>query len=440
MTSKEDLPEDVEAAGDPTSTAPEQNDEDERPPSWCKRNSRRIYAVLGVLFVAAVVAISVGLTRGSGDGDDVPPYQDLIQEFELQPDSSDEMIQQAIFAMNKVYSTRCKAGWVLAVTRNKRRIIVPEGVLKTGETTRITEDTLFEIGSISKPITGLVLAHQVVKGLVTLDTPLNDRLPDSIPDLIVKGSLATFGQLVTHTAGFPRLSKNVRERDWTWLKDNPYGGYTEEDLLREIEIATGELSQTGNVEYSNFGFSVLGYLLGKNENTSFPELQKALTDRLGMNNTWIETIPQMELAHLSTGYLRSSPTPYWYDGGLFINGAGSTVSSARDLCRRVETLMSPDTTIEGDDDLIDALKLSLMPLKETSPENGVAYSWFYGAYNETDTEKAIYAHTGGTAGFNSYAKFQPGSQTGIIGMTNCGHLPTDIVAMGEALASKLLVL
>ena len=409
---------------------------------WCKKYSRWIFATICVLVIVVVVVVVAVAVSGDNDEEHFP-YEDIVNELNLSPNSTDEDIIRAIHDMNEHYRTRCKAGSVVAVTRNGNRVIVPQGVMKiAGETDAITEDTLFEIGSISKPLSGLLLAQQIVNGLVNLTTPLNDHLPDMIPDLLVNDEKVTFGQLVTHTAGFPRLSKNVRDRSFDLLKDNPYAGYTEADMLEQIRIAAANgLSQKGNVEYSNFGFNILGYLLAKNRNTTFPELQKSLTDILGMTSTFAGTLQGDESARsrLSTGYIGTSPAPYWYDGGYFIDGAGSTLSSASDLCQLVEALMSPDSFIADDDSsLVDALNLSLTAIQEQTPRSGVAFSWFYGNRNQTEN-LTWYTHNGGTAGFRAYAAFQPGTQTGVVAATNCGEVD-DLVFMGEALASKLLVL
>ena len=456
MTKEEITPKEEVAYGGPvegqaeTATTDEQETTSDEPYAdatvgWCKRHSRCVkwfFAVLCVAAVAfAVVAVAVTLSIGNDDDAETFPYRDMVEELELSPESRDEDIVQAVNVMNEHFSQKCKAGWAVAVIRNGKRLVVPQGVLRIGEAERVNADTLFEIGSISKPITGLVLAQHIVAGLVTLETPLNDRLPDSIPDLVVNGELVTFGQLVTHTAGFPRLSRNVRDRSWDWFKDNPYGGYSEEDMLREISIAADELSQSGKLEYSNFGFSILAYLLSKNANETFPVLQKSLTEQLSMNNTWIESLPETARVRLSTGYSGSSPTPYWFDGGYFINGAGSSLCSVNDLCRLVEVLVAPDMLAgvsDGENDLVEALKLSLTPLHTTSSTNGVGFSWFYGHPNETDLMETSFSHTGGTAGFAAFASFQPRSQMGVVAMTNCGDRGRALVSMGTALASKLL--
>jgi CubicO group peptidase (beta-lactamase class C family) len=399
----------------------------------------------GILVSTAVAVFSQFLGLNNEVTVPLAPYLNIIEEFGLTPQSSDASIEQAMHAMSEKFSKTCEAGWVLGVTRNGRRVIVSEGVLKVGEDRPVTEDTLFEIGSVSKPLTALVLAQQIVEGLVTLETPINDMLPDWIPDLTVDGEKVTFKRLVTHTAGFPEfpdLLPYLVRRAMNPYTTNPFENFSEVDFLHEIEAATGQMRQsTGKWEYSSFAFSVLAYILGKNKDAPFPELAKSLTDQLGMNNTWISTLPVEARAHLSTGHRDFNlQVPHFYDAGILIDGTGSTLSSARDLLTLVESMMSDRTDTNIDDDLYKALKMSLTPVAETGcPGTGVAYAWAYD-YNvhEGSTDKMkVYTQTGATAGYSTTIAFQPGSQTGIIGMTNCGRGDDDIYAMADALATKL---
>jgi len=422
----------------------------------CKKRSHCVYAIVVVLVivVAAVVTTHRVIVVSRNDDDEYYPYKDMLNQLNLTQNPTDDEIYQAIQTMNDHYATRCQAGSVLAVTRNGNRLVVPQGVMRVGETEPITPDTLFEIGSISKPLTGLLLAQQVTNGNLDLTTPLNDHLPGTIPDLLVHNKKVTFGQLVTHTAGFPRLSNNVLD----WVKnsnhDNPYArSFTEGDMLEQIRITAEEgLGQTGNVEYSNFGFCVLGYLLAKNRNMTFYNLQKSLTDTLNMTSTFSGPLPEDESvrSRLSTGHKHggAETAPYWYDSGYFIDGAGSTLSSASDLCQLVEALMSSTDLNDGnenDDDsspLSNALKLSLSPIHEmTSSTEGVAFAWFYGnrtgTSNVTQNENVLwYVHSGGMPGFSTYATFRPAAKTAVVGATNCGGL-NDIGAMVNALAIEL---
>jgi len=409
--------------------------EDASPPpaeNMRPKRRRRILIGVSVTFVVLIV-ITLAAVLTTDDPPNPAVYQDILTEAGINRTSSDAAVEKAMAALADQFMTACPAGISIAVTRNDTRIIVPRGVLNVEDPTRrVDQDTLFEIGSVSKPLTGLVLANQIVAGNISLDTPLNLLLPDSVPDLVVNGSLVTFRQLVTHTAGFPRVSNNLRDKGQVDLKGpNPYAGYNETDMLREITIAASELSQTGDVEYSNFGFSILGYLLERSQNASFPALQKDVTDRLGMDNTWIE-IPEEARVNLSTGYLDQDAVPHWFDGGLFINGAGSTLSSTRDLLTWIELLMSPEEKLQ-DEDLVETLQLSLESLKPVSDDSGVSFAWFYSG------EPSFWAHTGATAGFVTYVAFQPETHAGIVVMSNC-FTDYGIFDLGNAIASKVFVI
>lgn len=381
-------------------------------------------------------------------------------------------LQQRYFGKQIVIGKRCGGGSVMGVARilpndGILRVIVPFGRTALGEDDSsshpITEDTLFEIGSISKPLTGLVLADMIVKSMfgdIGLDTPLNDLLPSEVPDLKLQDEedLVTLGNLVSHTAGLPRLSASLTAAapEWDIFEDNPYAGYTEQDMIEDLIIAASEnVAETapGTFSYSNFGFSVLAYILSRTADVPFDELQKNLTDRMGMNNTWIvpdvSSLPlEVRESLLSNGYDQGRKMPYWFNGGLYIDGAGSTLSSAKDLMQWAELLLLASTSSDLDTQLQEALQLSLSPVKTGLPEAevtntdnfGIAYAWFY-ANHEPDQplerSDIAYSHTGGTAGYATYAAFQPSTRTAVIGMTNCAHMAEDLTEMVNVKVTEL---
>jgi CubicO group peptidase (beta-lactamase class C family) len=254
-----------------------------------------------------------------------------------------------------------------------------------------------------------------------MDTPLNDELPDSVPDLIVNGKLVTLRQLVTHTAGFPRLSKKMRDTGPENLREpNPYAGFTEADMLLEIGIASTELSQMGNIEYSNFGFSILAFILARNQNMSYPALQRSWTDRLALNSTWAGSLPNSLLPNLSTGYRGDHVVPHWYEGGLFIDGAGSTVSSTSDLLTLVEGYLAPDKL--QDEGVRDALLLSLTSLEQPKEQlSGVAFAWFY----SRERNLGIWGHS--VLRWFLTNVVSTNIQDRCCYLSNCGNLMIDIV-------------
>lgn len=447
----------------------------------CTRRNCCCFGFCVVLIVVIIVASLYAVARNNNEASSVATldeYLEILDSFQITNASSSDDIQMAMDSMLSLYeerNTKCMGGSVVGISRNnveggttQQRIYSSQGTQKKeSHNLFINENTLFEIGSISKPLTGLVLAYQIESGYIpVLDTPVNNVLPSSIPDLIVNSNndLMTFQHLVTHTSGLPRLAPVTVSRRYDPATENPYAGHSEQDLLDQIKVIVqdGLIRQTEDYEYSNFGFSFLAYLLGKSDgkHRQFIDIQQELTyEVLNMTSTFIgnslsstnydDSTGTSLLQRLSTGYSPHYPKeemPYWYDGGIFIDGAGSTVSSASDLLSLSEKYMmftnrSEDgSDNEGDDGGADdethtlklAIERSLEPLKPVD-EGGVAYGWFYGnALGST-----VYAHSGGTEGFSSYVGFNPSHQFGVVGLSNCGYT-RDVDLMGVALLRTMI--
>lgn len=114
----------------------------------------------------------------------------------------------------------------------------------------------FEIGSISKGITGLLYQDAVDRGVVSAETRLGELL------LLEKNCPAAgvaLGALSQHRSGMPRLAparKPFRRNLRLWLLGrNPYGD-TVNDMVRQAGTITLDAAQP---EYSNFGFELLGH-------------------------------------------------------------------------------------------------------------------------------------------------------------------------------------
>jgi serine-type D-Ala-D-Ala carboxypeptidase/endopeptidase len=130
---------------------------------------------------------------------------------------------------------------------------VGDGAVEVASVGPVAEDAVFELGSVTKAVTGLLLADAVVRGEVALDTPLTDCLPAARPRAPI-----TLGELATHTAGLPRLPfAFMRRRGFTNLTD-PYEGSTVDELLADLARVR---PRRRRMRYSNFGGALLGQAL-----------------------------------------------------------------------------------------------------------------------------------------------------------------------------------
>lgn len=127
---------------------------------------------------------------------------------------------------------------------------------------KIDGETLFALGSISKGVTGEVVAGLVERGLLKWDDKLSDLLPKNTP-LSDDAKNITLLQLATHTSGLPRQNMN-KDMLQSFLKylytgDNFYNELDSDAVLNDL--SSFKRPQTPEPQYSNLGYALLGYIL-----------------------------------------------------------------------------------------------------------------------------------------------------------------------------------
>ncbi|MEM9188148.1 MAG: serine hydrolase [Myxococcota bacterium] len=255
------------------------------------------------------------------------------------------------------------------------------------------ETTLFEIGSVTKTFTGLLLADETLRSELTLETSVGELLPDaSLADGVGQITLA---ELSTHRSGLPRLPSNFTPAD----PQNPYADYTEDLLFGALE--TVELTPNPEYAYSNLGVGLLGTLISRQAETSYEAL---LRDRvfgpLAMNDSTV-TLTDAQRSRLAPG--RDSelrPAPPWDFQALA--GAGAIRSSARDMLRYVEAYLTGEPA-----SLHEALAVSVRPQAE-SPGLRLGLGWHISGDPETVW------HNGETGGYHSFVAFTPSRNVGVV--------------------------
>ena len=121
----------------------------------------------------------------------------------------------------RIDTQRQSVGIVVGVLEPGGRRVISHGSATKGEARRLDGETVFEIGSITKVFTALLLADAVERGEVALTDPVTKFLPASVrvPE---RGRAITLGDLASHVSGLPRLPSNMTPKD----ANNPYADYT----------------------------------------------------------------------------------------------------------------------------------------------------------------------------------------------------------------------
>ncbi|MBA3455558.1 MAG: beta-lactamase family protein, partial [Deltaproteobacteria bacterium] len=185
-----------------------------------------------------------------------------------------------------------------------------------------TGTTLFEIGSVTKVFTGLLLADAVQRREVSLETPVSELLPPGIP-LPTKDKIAiTLKHLMLHSSGLPRLPPSLNQP-----RPDPYSGYGEEQLYKDLIRTELEVAPGTKILYSNYGAGLLGFALGRKIGGGY---EKALRERvlvpLRLEDTHLGFPPGAPRAEGTNEDLQPM-VPWTFDA---LAGAGAIVSTARD--------------------------------------------------------------------------------------------------------------
>jgi serine-type D-Ala-D-Ala carboxypeptidase/endopeptidase len=190
---------------------------------------------------------------------------------------SDQEIREIL--IKRIDTEKQGVGIVAGVTEPKGRRVVSYGHLAAGDTRPLNGDTIFEIGSITKVFTTLLLTDMVRRGEVSLTDPISKYLP---PDAKVperNGRTITLQDLATHTSGLPRMPTNFAPKDAT----NPYADYGFDRLTQFLSTYTLTRDVGENYEYSNLGGGLLGTLLARRAGMDYEALVASrITGPLGM--------------------------------------------------------------------------------------------------------------------------------------------------------------
>jgi D-alanyl-D-alanine-carboxypeptidase/D-alanyl-D-alanine-endopeptidase len=286
-----------------------------------------------------------------------------------------------------------QAGITIGIVRDGERRVFSLGTAKV--------DSIFEIGSITKTFTGLMLAQMVTQGNVKLDTPVRELLPAGT---VTKpaGAEITLFDLVTQHSGLPRMPDNFNPKD----PQNPYADYAPANLYQFMGKQGVAKPANAPFLYSNLGVGLLGQALANQAKTTYPALiKRVVIDPLGLKDTVVSLSPAQERRFIQ-GHGGAKPFPpagRWDIDALA--GAGAIRSTAGDMLTYVEANLHPEKVRA----LTKALTQSHEIRADVGPGTKIAFAWLY------DEESGDYWHNGGTGGYSSYCFFNPkGNYAGVV--------------------------
>lgn len=274
------------------------------------------------------------------------------------------------------------------------------------------DKTLFEIGSVSKTFTALLLANEVVDGRMSLDDPIIKYLPDSIKNMSYKDKPITLVTLSNHNSGFPRLPMNLYQKGDP--ADNPYKNYDINRLFTYLKNFKPYREVGGQYEYSNLAVGLLGTLIAQNNQTTYEQiLLKNVCKPLHLKNTKITLGKKDKLAQ---GYgVNGKEASPWDLNAL--EGAGGIRSTVEDMSKYIQANLKPTTLKEA----------ILLTHKSTTTvdKRNVGLGW----HIQNVGTNEIIVHNGQTGGYVAFAGFDKNRQIGVVILTN-GSVEVNNIGLG----------
>jgi len=276
-------------------------------------------------------------------------------------------------------------------------------------------DTLFEIGSITKVFTSLILAEMVERKLLKYDDPVETLLPAGTTAPARGERKITLIDLATHTSALPRMPANFAPAD----PNNPFADYTEKQLYEALAALKLKREPGKEYDYSNLGVGLLGHALALKAGKTYEQLViDEIAKPLGMNSTVISRDESL-LARSASGHDADGKASGDWDLAT-LAGAGALRSTSGDMLRFLAAEMGVIDT-----PLAPAMKASQeIRLATKVPPGSIACGW------HVALDGALRWHNGQTGSFKSFCGFDRGRKIGVVVLSNTTSQFVDTIGVG----------
>jgi len=263
----------------------------------------------------------------------------------------------------------------------------------------VDSGSVFQIGSVTKAFTGLLLADSAARGEVKLSDPGTDYLLGASPGQV------TLVELATHTSGLPRLPRGMLRYALVRPR-NPYASYPESSFLRAARRSLATAPGGQPYAYSNFGVALLGYLLGEAAQVPYQRLvEERICRPLTMTATSFDARPVQ-------GYSNGRKVPPWRLGPMA--AAGGLYSTVGDMVKLLTACLRPQGTA-----LAGSAPLALTTHAVLGPRGEIGLGWHHALRDG----RRVSWHNGMTGGHSSMIALDIERQSAIVALANRGSPP-----------------
>jgi CubicO group peptidase (beta-lactamase class C family) len=294
-------------------------------------------------------------------------------------------------------------------------------------------ETIYEIGSISKTITATAIMRLQEQGLISIDHPLTEYLPEFsiLPPLGFppdSDKPITIRTILTHHSGLPG---DLFNGGFTLKPRTDYNAWVLKYLREEYACYPPDFIWA----YSNTAFSLLSEVISRVSGQSFQEYTDGLFQKMGMHLSSYFDKPAFE-EDFARGYFQEEPLERFYDN---MWTAGSVLSNVTDMARFIKMVLGA-----GGVDGVRILKPETLAEMLTAQNEDIpldldlrqGLSWVL-MDRQFDDAGRVCHHTGSTHGFLSHIEILPDHQIGVVVLSNTQKAMIAIEAARMALKLAL---
>ncbi|MEN2412427.1 serine hydrolase domain-containing protein [Flavobacterium mesophilum] len=291
----------------------------------------------------------------------------------------------------------------IGIVLNGKNYFYNYGETEVENSTLPTKNTIYELGSITKTFTGIMLAQAVIDKKINLNDDIRKYLKGDYPNLEYNGKAITIQDLSNHTSRITRIFPNLWKRaEWDSL--NPYKSYTKKLLFEGLHDFKMDTLPGVKYTYSNMGTGVLGIIIEDVYHDGYFNLaSKYILKPLKMSNTTID-LSKVAKSNIAMPHNKKREIiPLWDNAEIYAIGA--LRSNAVDMVKYISA---------NNAEKMPSIALShKFTFKGTEGDMGL--NWFM---HTTSEGIKIYEHGGGTGGSRSSLDCFPDLDSGFIILTN----------------------
>ena len=300
-------------------------------------------------------------------------------------------------------------GIVVGVVGPQGRRVISYGHLSQGDSRPLNGDTDFEIGSVSKVFTAVLLADMVHKGEVALADPVAKYLPAGVKVPQRNGRSITLLDLATHTSGLPFMPDELP------VINNSTTDSSARNSTAQLYqfLSHYQLTRDPGAEwdYSNIGYWLLGQALAARAGTDYESLlRRRVIAPLQLASTAITPSPNMT-AHLAVGHNAVlQPSVAFASVSIYADmaAAGGLVSTVNDLLTFLSVAMGYEPST------LSPAMASMLSTRRPMDRGEQALGWVVLG----KAEDQLVMHDGFTWGYASYVAWDPRSRVGVVVLSN----------------------